>query len=76
MVRVRVIREFGEGYSTGYVRHPVGEVVEVEGSVAGRWLGAGHVETVVDEPEVEAVHVPVVAGPQIGKKASKKVARR
>ena len=60
MARVRVIAEFASGFSTAYVQHQVGDVLDVEDMQADRWFDAGHVEIVPVEA-VPVVEVPLVA---------------
>ena len=59
MARVRVISEFASGFSTAYVEHQVGDVLDVEDMQADRWFDAGYVEIV--PVEVPVVEVPLVA---------------
>ena len=58
MARVRVIAEFASGFSTAYVQHQVGDVLDVEDMQADRWFDAGHVEIV---PVEVAAEVPLAA---------------
>ena len=58
MARVRVISEFASGFSTAYVEHQVGDVLDVEDMQADRWFDAGYVEIV---PVEVAAEVPLVA---------------
>ena len=58
MARVRVISEFASGFSTAYVEHQVGDVLDVEDMQADRWFDAGYVEIV---PVEVAAEVPLAA---------------